>query len=83
MSCRRHPGAPPRAQEGFLYAPPALLHVCLGLLSRNLKHPVEQELSASRAGAFQLFTTCTQQKSTQQHPFLADTQHPEDTGYKG
>lgn len=31
-------------------------------------------------GAFQLFTTCTQQKSTQQHPCLADTQHPEDTG---
>lgn len=26
-------------------------------------------------GAFQLFTTCTQQ-----HPFLADTQHPEATG---
>lgn len=70
----------PEHKEGFLHAPPALLRVCLGLLHRNPTHPVERELSASRAGAFQLFTTCTQQKSTQQHPFLADTQRPGDTG---
>lgn len=70
----------PSTGKVFLHAPPAVLRVCLWLLHRNPKHPVEWELSASRAGAFQLFTTCTQQKSTQQHPFLADTQHPEDTG---
>jgi len=76
----------PRAQGRFAprvlgLAPPALLWVHrLGLLQGNPTQPAELELSVSSAGAFQLFTTCSHQKSTRQHPSLADAHHPEDAG---